>query len=347
MRRRPTILAALLAATSLARPATAEELLPKYVTPPTQKCIKTGLDYLAQAQGPDGNFPGSADGSQYAVVMTSLAGMAFLANGNTPSRGPYAENIRRAAAYVMSQARDNGLICSDPEFQGRSMYGHGFGLLFLSSIYGMETDDRRRASMKKIIENGIKLTSGAQVNGGWTYVPGQGDEGSVTVTQLQALRAANNAGFTVPKGTIEMAIKYLEHCQTPDGGIEYSYGSSSGPLLAISAAALAGMYNAGDYDSKMSDHCLAWVTQQFDRNKGSFNKSSGHDFYTHLYASQAFYQAGDEYWTNYYPQTRDQLIRMQSKDGTWDGDGVGPIYSTSIALTILQLPYKFLPIYQR
>ena len=36
---------------------------------------------------------------------------------------------------------------------------------------------------------------------------------------------------------------------------------------------------------------------------------------------------------------------MQQPDDTWQGD-VGPVYGTSIALTILQLPYKFLPIYQ-
>ncbi|MGC4031972.1 MAG: prenyltransferase/squalene oxidase repeat-containing protein [Tepidisphaeraceae bacterium] len=227
------------------------------------------------------------------------------------------------------------------------MYGHGFGLLFLSSVYGMETDDKRRASMKTIIENGIKLTATAQsAAGGWTYVPGDGDEGSVTITQMQALRAANNAGFTVPKGTVEAATKYLEHCQTREGGIMYSLGSSPEPLLAISAAALASMYNAGDYDSKMADSCLAWVTKQMMTNKNSWSKNSGHDYYTHLYASQSFYQAGDQYWDDYFPATRDQLLKLQQPDGSWQGD-VGPVYGTSIALVILQLPYKFLPIYQR
>src|SRR5438445_713066 len=64
-----------------------EELLPKFITPPTQKGIKNGLDYLAKQQSPDGNYPNSPDGAEYAVTMTSLAGMAFLANGNTPNRG--------------------------------------------------------------------------------------------------------------------------------------------------------------------------------------------------------------------------------------------------------------------
>ena len=55
----------------------AEELLPKFITPQTQKAIKNGLDYLAKQQSPDGNFPNSPDGAEYAVTMTSLAGMAI------------------------------------------------------------------------------------------------------------------------------------------------------------------------------------------------------------------------------------------------------------------------------
>ena len=40
----------------------AEELLPKYITPQTQKAIKNGLDYLAKVQSTDGNYPNSQDG---------------------------------------------------------------------------------------------------------------------------------------------------------------------------------------------------------------------------------------------------------------------------------------------
>ena len=201
--------------------------------------------------------------------------------------------------------------------------------------------------MKKIIINGVKLTASASSNGGWCYTPGSGDEGSVTVTQIQGLRAASNAGFTVPKGAIEGGVHYLEMCKTPEGGIRYSLSSGDGAHLPISAAAIATLYNAGQYDSKLADSCLAYVSKQFAIYKNSFEKGGGHSFYTNLYAAQAFYQAGDKYWDNYFPSARDQLIKMQAKDGSWPGDFVGPVYGTSIALVILQLPYKYLPIYQR
>jgi prenyltransferase beta subunit len=344
MPRRFVIIAVIVFAMPLCR---ADEIYPKHCNAKSQASVNKGLEYLAKTQSQDGNWTGSQDVLAYPVTMTALAGMAFLANGNTPTRGRYADNIRRIERYLLGCSTSSGLITGPGEEDGRPMYGHGFSMLFLSECYGMETDDRLRGKLKKMISDGILLTARGQSQfGGWIYWPGGGDEGSVTVTQIQGLRAANNAGFSVPKGTIEEAVRYLERCKTPDGGICYSLGSGGDTRLAISAAAIATLYNAGEYDSRLADSCLAYVWKQFQLQKG-WSKNGGHDFYTHLYAAQGFYQAGDKYWDEYFPATRDQLIQMQHGDGSWDGDGIGPVYGASIALIILQLPYKFLPIYQR
>ncbi len=331
--------------------APAQEILPKHITPRTQAAIKKGLDFLAKSQSETGVMARDDGGQAYPVAMTSLAGMAFLAGGNTPSRGPYADNVAKIVEFLASNTQPNGLITGPTQESGYSMYGHGFALLFLSSCYGMETNDRMRERMKKIIVNGVKLTASASRNGGWSYTPGTGDEGSVTVTQIQGLRAASNAGFTVPKGAIEGGVHYLEMCKAPEGGICYSLGSvgADGAHLPISAAAIATLYNAGQYDSKLAESCLEYVAKQFDIHKDTFGRGGnwGHNYYTHLYAAQAFYQAGDKYWDNYFPLAREQLIGLQTADGSWEGDGVGKTYGTSIALVILQLPYKYLPIYQR
>lgn len=213
----------------------------------------------------------------------------------------------------------------------------------------METDATVRERMATVIKDAIELTGKGQSRlGGWTYTPGAGDEGSVTVTQMQGLRAAHNAGFTVPKSIIEKSIRYLEMCRTPEGGIRYSYSSGNSPRLPISAAAITCLYSAGEYESDLAEACLEYVYDQF-QNKSA---GSGHDSYLHLYASQAFYQAGDKYWDSYFPKVRDDLIKRQdAKTGAWATGGgwsnIGPVFNTSVALIVLQLPYKFLPIYQR
>ena len=78
------------------------------------------------------------------------------------------------------------------------MHGHGFALMFLACVSGMITKESLRKQVQVVIRKAVALTSqGQSAQGGWTYIPGAGDEGSVTVTQVQALRAAHNAGFLV------------------------------------------------------------------------------------------------------------------------------------------------------
>jgi squalene cyclase len=326
---------------------TATLLLPEHLTPEAVAAAERGLAFLARTQSPNGSWAGNADGQRYPVSMTALAGMAFLANGNTTTRGPYAETVRKTVRYLLTQVNDNGLIAGAGD-NGRPMYGHGFSLLFLASAYGMETDTNRRNQMHDVIERAITMTGQAQSDrGGWTYSPNSGDEGSVTVTQMQALRACQNAGFTVPPAIIEDAIGYLEACRTPEGGIRYSYSSGNSPRLPISAAAITCLYMAGEFESDMADAALEYVFGQFQANAGQWSKRGGHDYYAHYYASQSFYQAGDEYWDAYFPVARDQLLELQHPNGSWTGDGVGPTYGTAIACTMLQIPYRFVPIYQR
>jgi Prenyltransferase and squalene oxidase repeat len=331
-----------------AGPAVAiEEVMPKHITPNTLKAVRAGLDYLAKAQQNDGSWNNDEGGRAYPVAITGLAGTALLANGNTPTRGRYAPQVEKAVEYLLGCSTDNGLITGPTQDNGQPMHGHGFALMFLACVYGTETKPDIRDRTKQVIDKAVALTSqGQSGDGGWTYTPGSGDEGSVTVTQVQALRAAHNAGLAVPKGTIAQAVQYIERCSTPEGGISYSLRSGGGPRLPISAAAVATLYNAGQYDAPVANRCLEYVWRHFKDSKTW--RHSGHDFYCQLYASQAFYLAGDKYWDNYFPTIREQLIAMQDKsDGSWQGDGIGKAYGTAIALIILQLPYKYLPVYQR
>jgi hypothetical protein len=323
-----------------------EEVLPKHVTPETLRAITRGLDYMAAQQADDGSWT-SGGGQAYPVAMTGLGGTAFLAHGDSPTRGKFSKNVQGCVEFLVRCTTPSGLITGPGQDSGQPMHGHGFALMFLACVYGMITKESLRNQVRDAIRKAVTLTSqGQSPHGGWTYVPGAGDEGSVTVTQVQALRAAHNAGFLVPKAVIEEAGNYLEKCRTPEGGIQYSLGSGGGPRLPISAAAVATLYNAGQFDSPIARDCLKYVWDQFRANDG-WAKPGGHAFYAHLYAAQGFYMAGDQYWDSYFPATRDQLLPMQAGDGSWNGDGIGPAYGTSIAAIILQLPFKYLPIFQR
>ena len=361
-------IAVLLAAAGKAAAEPPGPVLPKLMDRETVKAIDRGLNYLVKTQRNDGSWMNSGGYGTYPTAMSALSGMALLGSGSTPESGRYAKNVRKVMNYLihLGESGGDGLIASNIGGEYQSMHGHGFALLFLAECYGMENSVENEARLKKVIEKGIELTAkcqsdqGAQYQhaGGWIYTPqSRGDEGSVTVTQLQALRAARNVGLKVPKSTIDRAVAYLKHCQMPDGSICYSWSSRGNGTVALSAAGIACFFSAGVYDqasggsgdeSKMVDKLVQFVLKNLKVDNGG-----GHYFYTHLYAAQSMYQrAGNDpkavkEWEDYYKNIRQKLLSSQNPDGSWSGDGVGTTYGTAIALTILQLPYGYVPIYQR
>jgi hypothetical protein len=357
----------LVAGQAAVRPAAAEPpspVLPDMVTRKTVKAIERGLIYLQKTQRPNGSWLNSGGYGVYPSAMTGLAGMALMSGGSTPETGPYSRNTTKAMTYLLRVAKTHkdGLICG-PGSESRSMYGHGFGMLFLAQCYGTEINRQYEQDLRDVLTKAVALTASSQSDlgkplnnaGGWIYTPtSKGDEGSVTVTQLQALRACRNVGIKVPKTTIDRAVAYLKHCQMSDGGICYSAQSRGSSRPAISAAAIACFYAAGVYDrnsggkgveAEMVEKLWKYVEGHIGVNQGG--AWGGHYFYTHFYMAQCMYQRGGKQWKAYYPKIRDHMLQLQSPDGSWNGDNVGTTYGTALATIILQLPYGYLPICQK
>ncbi|MEM6553608.1 MAG: prenyltransferase/squalene oxidase repeat-containing protein [Planctomycetota bacterium] len=303
-------------------------------TPASRAAIREGLAALARMQNSDGSFSGRSYSRH--VGITSIACMAFLANGSTPGRGPYGDQVERGLDFVLKHATESGLLAG-PDTSHGPMYGHGFATLFLGEVYGMTKDQRLREPLLKAVRLIIKSQN---PQGGWRYHPLPYDADiSVTICQVMALRSARNAGISVPKETIDAAIRYVKNCQNPnDGGFRYmiSSGSSAFPR---SAAGVAALFYAGIYDGEEITKGLAYL----DRATRSGN-NSGHFWYGHYYCVQAMFQAGGEHWANYFPKIRDQLVRDRNSSGGWNGNDA---YATGMALIILQMPNRLKPIFQR
>jgi hypothetical protein len=270
----------------------------------------------------------------------------------------------------MARSQPNGRL-GNPNALGEAghyMHSHGFALLFLSCVYGEEEESDRRRRLEDILTRAVQFTGKAQTSrGGWGYISaadGQDfDEGSVTVTQVQAIRAARNAGISVPKEIIDRAIKYLKD-STMDGGVIYSLASGGGGQgrPALTAAAIACGFSAGQYNSPLVKTWFKFCQVHIPIGAGITSGRFGHDEYTYYYFAQALYVLGDDGWAKMFPeanerdrlswgkfrkQTFDQLLRSQGPDGGWTGGYIGPVYITSIYLSILQLDNAMLPLYQR
>jgi hypothetical protein len=328
--------------------------------------VEKGLKWLADQQNKrTGNWEGP--GGQYPITMTAIAGTALLCEGSTVREGKYSKNIKKARDWLMSKCQPNGMVGNPniPGEAGRYMYGHGFGLMFLACCYGEETDVDVRRKLEDILVRACKFTYEAQTNrGGWGYLSAKDgnnfDEGSVTITQVQGLRAARNAGIKVPPDVIKKAQKYLKDSTGSDGGIIYSlaHGAGGGGRPPLTAAAIACGFSTGDYNSEYVKKWFKFCEEKIPLLKGA---RFGHDEYTHYYYGQAIYLLGDEGhsklfgkkggdhldWKKYREATFDHLKSSQTADGYWNGTQVGPVFATACYLTILQLDNNVLPIYQR
>jgi squalene cyclase len=353
--------------------APADEIPEKY-----RETVRKGLDYLVKTQFKDGHW--GANGDQYPVSMTGLAGIAMLMEGSTVREGKYSVQIRKAADWLMDRsmrdANRDGLVGNPdhPTETGRYMYGHGFATLFLACVYGDEEDREKREKLKDILTRAVKYIGNAQsTQGGWFYtskVDGHDqDEGSVTITQMQALRAARNAGIPVSKTVIKKGYDYLKHSTTARGGVVYSLGRGGagapvgGERPALTAAAIACYFSAGEYKDELVKKWFKYCQTAIPIGQGGVRL--GHDEYTHYYYAQAVYILGEEGWEKMFGATPenqrvtwsayrasmfDHLMRTQNNDGSWPSGGgfsVGPVYSTAIYCTMMQLDKGTLPFYQR
>ena len=153
-----------------------------------------------------------------------------------------------------------------------------------------------------------------------------------------------NAGIVVPREAIVRAREYIYDCKNGDGGISYSSRTTGTSRQAITAASLACLYNAGDYESEHIGDM--WEYSQKHLHNLEQGEKYGHWHYTYLYYSQVVYRQSREIWVEFRDRICPYIEARQKSDGSWDGH-IDPAYVSSCNLIILQLDNGYLPIFQR
>jgi len=307
------------------------------ITPEQTLAVEKGLQYLASRQNAEGSF-GNSGAYGATAAITALSGIAFMADGNLPGRGKYGDNVRKAVDFIVRNQQESGLFTTSAS-QGE-MYSHGFSTLFIGEVYGMTGDDQ----IKENLQKGVRLIERCQnPEGGWRYQPAPVDADiSVTICQIMALRSARDAGIKTDAGVMERALAYVKRCQNPDGGFSYqATGGESG--FARTAAGTASLYYAGKFQDQAVTRGLDFLAR-FIPGRDQLDEQ-GHFFYGQYYAVQAMFLGGGKYWADWFPAIRELLVSRQNKEvGNWEGE-VDPDYCTAMALIILQMPNRYLPVF--
>jgi hypothetical protein len=337
--------------------------------------VDRALAFLASQQQSDGSFP-TQDHGQPAV--TSLCVLAFMAHGHHPGTGIYGDCLDRAIEFIVACQKPNGLIAlvgpDTPELSRdiehkagvAATYNHAISGLTLSEMYGMRPSNQSER-IQKLIAKAVTVTlelqqwpkDGDHDRGGWRYLHDydQTDSDlSVTGWQLMFLRSARNAGFSVPKESINDAVEYIRRTfHEGRGTFVYRVRRGDGRSRGMAGAGILALAHAGHHNSPEARSAAQFVLQHnFDLYNDSQPYPTRDRYHYSLFmCCQGMYQIGNPYWEQFFPRTVNAVLPHQQPDGSWDAESFerdqryGNSYTTALVVLALGAPNQLLPIFQR
>ena len=262
---------------------TADPLTEIKVVERVTAAVDRSLAYLAAKQKADGSWHNNN-------AVNALSLLAFMGRGHVPGHGPYRDILERGKKFLLSSThKDNGFISFS------SMYEHGLATLALAEMYGMDPDPELEKTLRKAVDLIIKSQS---PSGGWRYQPHPGDQDlSVTVMQIVALRAANNAEIPVPAGCDRQGDR-LRPLVLPLAVAATATPPVRVPDRRPRPPGILSLQLLGKFDDKG----VARALQALRKYPVKWDGSIQYFFYFHYYAIQASYQAGGANWNDWHPQ---------------------------------------------
>ena len=331
--------------------------------------IDKALKWLITQQENDGSFPTLPSGQP---GITSLSTLAILSTGKVPGDGEMGESLNAAIDYVLDCQRNDGLFSQEVPAGGglrkfkhnssghAALYNHAISGVLLGEVYGMCNGPRQKR-IRAAVERGLAYCFEKQKldkideseSGGWRY-HGRWNESDMSVTswQIMFMRSARNAGFEVPEENVRQALKCVKTFFDDKEGI-FLYRAVSHERFrsrGVVGSGILAFSLAGEHHSQETKRAGKWLMNE---SFAEYNEGTGPFHYGAFYASQAMYQLGGEFWSNFYPRITTTLVKNQQADGGWaieqnlNGVAFGRCYSTSLALLALTTPDQLLPLYQR
>ena len=321
----------------------------------SERAVGWALEYLALHQLNDGSWtmnyeqscagkcsPGCDGKDPYRFAATGLALLCFLGAGHTPNDQQYGEVVSKGIYFLQNNLRrtsDSGYWVDT--VASAQMYEHGIATLALCEAYQMT----RAGELKESCQLAVNFILKAQYrDGGWDYHPGRPGDLSIAGWQVLALKSAAATDLIVPRETVQGIDRFLELNRGGEYMFRYRGGKPTKSMTAIGL--LLQIFRGKSKESRSVASGVEYLSKQ---------GPSSVDMYYNYYATQAMFQIGGRYWKNWNYYMRDMLIRSQKPDGhlrgSWmfEGDHSnkvgGRFYSTCMGCLILEVYYRYLPVY--
>lgn len=325
--------------------------------------VDQALEYLSKQQQGDGGWECHLSGENGRVVMTSLCGLAFIAAGNTASKGTYKKNVENAARFVMANIGKESAFAGMGGGGGnwnQTNWGLGYGGMFLAEVQNASPVRGVDEKLKWVAET---ILANMEETGGFAHGPG--GPNALNYLELEivsnycvaALGGAMANGVEVDSKKIEKALDYIEKCGGGKGGVGYSHrqgqvgwgdpGRTGGAIMAFGAV--------GRDDHRYYKSMSAWLQANLNDIIDGHVSPTMH----HLSAAAACYREGGKAWERYWEAQRQECTMLRNPDGTFTGRptkesaqmgrnndlDLGPVWNTSHWTIILCLEKDNLPVW--
>jgi hypothetical protein len=341
--------------------------------------VEAALQWLARHQEPDGSWDLNDyevtqygyNGKNIRIGGTGLALLAFLGAGYTEKSGKFADNVKRAEQWLLSQQKPSGGIFEGPESDSnKSMgYNHSIAGLALAEAYRMAGDPRLGDAAQRAVDFSIKTMQSPY--SGWRYYPKEAADVSATGWFVMQLKSAKVAGLRVDGAAFQGAQTYIDKHTDKDGRTTYGADGHRSPTPAMTSVGMVCRQFMGtpNTDPALLGGASYLLTTLPDWQKanvkiaGTGQAIGDKGFYYWYYGTLAMFQMGGDKWTKWNEALKPTLINSQckggpmdgskaDKDGSWDPSGWidfygGRVYTTAVGALCLEVYYRYLPMYTK
>ena len=330
----------------------------------TENAVDKALRWLAYHQETDGHWDTKKfDSSQKTdTAMTGMALLAFAGAGHSEKIGKYADNVRRAVAWLKSKQQPSGLIYDSTDAGNHRGIGypHAIATLGLVEAAGMGHNADTKAAAQRAIDYATESHQQGEASDklGWRYHPKEAGDLSVTGWFVMAMKSAKIAGLHVNPAAFEGAIKFLASVEYKDGGGDAAYGASHFGYKPGDEHAGSG-YRLTAIGTLVRQYCghakeetqgsVSWFLSKGGVPNWGMNGEAV-DLYYWYYGSMACFQQGGDSWKQWNVGMVKTLVDNQCKAGDENGswpivgaysDEWGRVGQTALGALCLEVYYRY------
>jgi hypothetical protein len=320
--------------------------------------------WLLRSQEPDGSWSAKRWGGdeRFEVALTGLALLALLEHqpaagppasppdpssrlleGRAPSRpssaGAFGTAVERAAEYLVRRQDEAGEF--GPAFSG-APYNQGIATLALCRAYERQRGEALRAALDRAVAAMGRRQAEA---GGWGYREDGAAPANLSITlwQVEALRAAGRLGWPQAAAGAERGARWMAGTADDSGGFGYRQaGDVPADAQALTAIGAAGLFEQAGA-AGVSDGRRRAIAQRVETLAARAGPQT--DFYSRYFLTAALERLGQTSASSQLDALRRTLLAQQVRrgpqSGSWESDARwgstgGRVYATAMATLALK-----------